>query len=248
MAKTAPLLAILCLIFCFKIQAQIEVKFAVNSPGAKPYFFNDTQTNQYKGLIVELLADVSFSNEIKIKFVDSEKSRTEYLLQSGQVDAFMSSYRWLKHPEKFLASRPILKHKDYLYQSRPFSVDYNLLKLSKTLICTRRDFVYSGLQTYFALGILQRVDVTEQDRMLDMLLNDRCSLAIMGEFKANEILASNKYMQDQVFRSAKPIEVNDITIFIKPELAKVKQAIDTSIIKMKKSGLIDQLIKAYSKN
>ncbi|MGJ8680187.1 substrate-binding periplasmic protein [Paraglaciecola sp.] len=247
MGTRQSLIGFACFVICNVCLAKEQIKFAVNSPGAKPYFYTDRQSTQYKGLIVDLLFKVSSEFNMGIQYVDSDKNRAEYLLHMGEVDAIMSSSAWLKGPDKLLASVPILKHRDYFYQLSPFSQHFKIEDLEQSLICTRKDFVYTSVHRQFLLRKLQRVDVSKQKLMFDMLINKRCNLALLGEFKANELMDLGKYKDTTIYRSPYPVESAEIKIFLSPKLAHIKSAIDKVITKMRNENFMQSLILKHSK-
>ena len=114
--------------------ADHSFNFAVNSPGSPPYLYLDISTDSYKGLIPDLLNEVSKQHNITFNYVDSSQQRIEVFFASGKIDVFFSSEAWLEKPHKLINSRNITAHKIYLYSTRPFDQNFTLLDINNSRI------------------------------------------------------------------------------------------------------------------
>jgi polar amino acid transport system substrate-binding protein len=210
--------------------------FGVNAPGSPPYLYLLDNNPNYQGVINDVLKKLKETQDLKIEYVDSFRVRTENFLYDGKIDAFLTSERWLTHPEKLIHTSPILLHRSFLYAMTPFPEDFNVNSLSRVLICTRRGYLYPSIQALFDDKRLRRIDSDSQLSMMNMLKIKRCDITIMHEYNANTILASQAFANDTIYHSALPVDVTDLSIFLRPELVEIKTVLDQIIANMQASG------------
>ncbi|NCP64689.1 MAG: amino acid ABC transporter substrate-binding protein [Paraglaciecola sp.] len=217
-------------------QAEDKFIFGVNAPGSPPYLYMSDGNPNYQGLINDVLEQLGRTKNLSIEYVDSFRVRTEKFLYDGKIDAFLTSERWLSHPEKLIHSLPIALHRTFLYAMTPFPPDFDLTRLSRILMCTRRGYLYPSVQAFFDNKQFHRIDSDSQLSMMNMLKIKRCDFAIMHEYNANTILASQAFADVTIYHSAQPVDVTDLSIFLRPELVEIKMALDQIIANMQASG------------
>jgi len=231
-----------CLTTSAGASANHSFNFAINSPGSPPYLYLDKTTNRYKGLIPDLLSEVSKQHSITINYVDSNQQRTEILLSSGAIDGFFSSEAWLENPRKLINSRNITAHKSYLYSIRPFAQDFILSDIKGSSICTRKNYGYPSTSAFFDNGSAQRVDSSERLSMLNMLIKNRCQYTIMHQYNADSLINSEQFSDTLIYRSPLPTNVVYMSIFLRPELVHIKHYIDSVVVAMESNGKLDDSI------
>jgi ABC-type amino acid transport substrate-binding protein len=229
------------------VSANQSFNFAINSPGSPPYLYLDSSTNSYKGLIPDLLNEVSKQHSLNINYVDSNQQRTEVLLSAGEIDGFFSSEAWLENPQELINSQNITAHKSYFYSTRPFPQDFTVLDIKGSSICTRKDYIYPSVSALFDNGSVRRVDSSERLSMLNMLIKNRCQYTIMHQYNADALLNSKQFSISQIHRSPLPSNVVYMSIFLRPELDDIKQYIDSTVLLMKENGKLYESITYHSK-
>jgi ABC-type amino acid transport substrate-binding protein len=236
-----------CLASSPGVSADHSFNFAINTPGSPPFLYLDKTTNSYKGLIPDLLKEVSKQHSITVNYVDSNQQRIEVLLSTGKIDGFFSSGVWLENPNKLISSRNITAHKSYIYSARPFPKDFTFSDIKGSSICTRKHYSYPSANAFFDNGSAQRVDSSERLSMLNMLIKDRCQYTIMHQYNADALLNLEQFIKTQVYRSSLPNNEVFMAIFLRPELVDIKQYIDSVVLQMKNSGKLDAFIDYHVK-
>jgi polar amino acid transport system substrate-binding protein len=228
--------------------AQATLVFGVNSPGSPPYLYLTKTGTQYQGVIPDVLNKLIQLHPYKIKYIDSFRKRTESFLYKGEVDGFLSSTQWLEFPDKLIHTISVLEHKSYLYSNQPFAEQFTLENAPNLAICARRGYIYPALNPYFDAGKFTRVDSGSQLSMLNMVRINRCNMAVMHEFNAIPILSSADFKANKLYQSDFSTDIVELSIFLRPELIEIKQALDVIIANMKSSGeLADSLQKHIEK-
>lgn len=233
---TAYLGFALVLLWHSTANAKSTFNFAVNSPGSPPYLYIDAESQQYTGLIVDVLTRMAEQQNISVKFIDSHRNRTESLIYQGLADGTLSSSRWLTHPEKLISTIGIVDHKSFVYSMSEFTDNFALSDLYKSRVCMRRGYVYPAFSNNSKLQNIVRVDSSDQLSMMHMLAKDRCTFAILHEYNANRIIASQGFKNVKIYRAAQPHDVAELAIFLRPELSNFKLGLDLAITAMQSDG------------
>lgn len=226
----------------------LNLGFAVNSPGSPPFLYFDVRTNAYLGVIPDLLAQAVSMGELEVKYIDSNRIRSEMFLYAGKADAFLSSSDWLAAPEKLIQSDNLLLHKSFLYSVHPFAADFKISDLTGKHICARRGYTYPALEELFERELILRVDSTSQRTMTEMLIKGRCDVAIMNEFNAQTIFAHKDFDGVKFYQSAGPTNIVQLALFFRPELTAQRKLINTHLRKFKHSGELDKSLKFHAQN
>ena len=244
--KLLCFLFLCCLTTSAGVTAEQNFNFATNSPGSPPYLYLDKNTDSYKGLIPDILKEVSKQHAITINYVDSNQQRIEVFLRSGKIDGFFSSEAWLENPHELINSRNITAHKSYLYSMSPFSQDFTLSDMKDSSICTLKHYVYPSASALFDNGSAQRIDSSERRSMLNMLIKGRCQYTIMHQYNADSLINAIQFRNTQIYRSPIPNNVVHMSIFLRPELAHIKQHIDSVVLQMQSNGKLDESINLHA--
>ncbi|MCW8833010.1 MAG: transporter substrate-binding domain-containing protein [Colwellia sp.] len=225
------------------VSAQIQLKFIVNHPGSPPYIYKTTDADNYLGIIPDVLKELIETNQLNIRFVSNSRIRSENALYQGKIDLMMLSHKWLKQPEKLIATIPILQHRSFLYGVEEFSEQFSLKDIkSIRKICTRVGFNYPNLEPYFQQNMLNRIDSSSQVTMLRMLYKGRCDYAIFNENNAISLMISSEFKEKKLYQGKSPISTVPLNIILRPELTKEKRILDLHIKKLMKSGELQRII------
>lgn len=222
--------------------------FAVNSPGAPPYIYTDPKTNEFKGLIVDIIDNVVSQEALKVTYIDSHRYRTESFIYKGLIDGMLSSSDWITHPEKLISTINLIEHKSFLYSLSIFPEEFKLVDLQGSKVCTRQGYVYPILVNNPQLDKVERIDSSAQFAMLQMLLKNRCHFAIMNEHNAIKLLSSSAFKNSTIYKSAQPVHITNLAIFLRPNFTSLKETLDHVISRMKSDGSLDSSLKMHTQN
>ena len=220
--------------------------FTVNSPGSFPYLYFDSSKQSYAGLIPDFFGDLEQQGIYKVVYVDSNQLRSEQFVIEGKVDLHLANRRWLKQPEKVIASISIVQHLTFLYSLTHFDDDFSIEALVDKKICTQQEFIYTGLQQSFITKKLERLDSSNQATIASMLTKGRCDYAILNNYNATSIFHETEFCHLAIHQSPQPTSDIDLTILMRPELHAAKNIIDAHLETFISSGKVDKSLLSHS--
>jgi len=128
--------------------------FVVNAPGSPPYLYYDLDSQSYQGVVVDFFSQLEEKDILVANFIDSNRGRSEKFIIEGTADMMLTSRSWLDTPERLIFTNKISVHQSYLYSLSPFEPGFVLQSAKGMRVCTRRGFIYPGLDSYFETIIL----------------------------------------------------------------------------------------------
>ncbi|WP_394223280.1 substrate-binding periplasmic protein [Alteromonas gracilis] len=237
-------------LFCFAYaQGKVSsIRFAVNTPGSPPYLYFDTDSQAYQGVVVDFFASQKLSSQFSVKYLDSNRARSESLLESRAVDVFLSSERWIDTPNDFLISDVLMQHNSYMYATSNFNSPFIPAENFATSICTRYGFTYPVLQRFFDddKRYITRVNSSSQFTMAMMLSKGRCDFAIMNEYNARSVMFDEKFCSTTFYQSPNVISGVNLVFIIRSGLDSLKHEIDTALKHFVESGERQRSIERHS--
>ncbi|MBT3136635.1 hypothetical protein KL866_16330 [Alteromonas sp. ALT199] len=212
--------------------------FAVNTPGAAPYLYYDENSKRYEGIVVDFFESDELSNQFRIVYLDSNRARSEDLLNSSSIDLFLSSESWISKPNDFLFSEELIKHDSYIYSTSNFDGPFVPEENLPSSICTRYGFTYPVLQQFFGRkeDNIQRVDSSSQFTMAMMMLKRRCDFTIMNEHNARAVMFNNTFCSSEFYQSPNVVSRARLVFVIRSDLNFLKNKIDSALKHFVESG------------
>lgn len=247
-------LFLICLTLCCLTGSQVVIaqpktlKFAVNSPGSPPFLYFDKFEKKYLGLIPDMLSEAVAKGELDIRYLDSNRTRSEQFLYEGKAQIFTSSREWLKQPNKVIHSDSILVHNSYLYSLIPFADDFSLENLNRMPICGRRSYTYPTMQMYFDRKQAVKIESTTHSGMVEMLAHGRCKAVIMHEYNALTWFKRADFAELEYFKSPQPVTTVDLRLFFSPELSKERDLVNQYIQRYKSTDKLKQSLAFHMRN
>lgn len=219
----------------------------MNHPSSLPYLYHQTSSDQYIGVIPDILKELIETNQLDIRFVTNSRKRSEEAMYEGEVDLILLSIEWLRQPERLIATIPIHAHRSFIYGIEKFDDKFSLSKLKQQYICTKDSYSYPNLEPYFSKGILIRLDSSSHVTMLRMLYKRRCDYVIFNEYNALSLMKSPEFKAHKLYHEKRPISEVPLNIILRPELTKEKEILDKHIQKLIISGELQRLINYHSR-
>jgi ABC-type amino acid transport substrate-binding protein len=220
-----------------------KLTFVVHYPGSPPYIYKNSKEGNFVGIIPDLFKPLIKSGQFDIRYIQNNRTRSEYSLYKGLDDMALISKAWVEQPEKLLYSIPLLQSNSFLFKAEPFiSDDFNTLFSTSKSVCTRRTYKYPGLEKYFLNNELIRIDSSSQATMLQMLFKKRCDFAVMNDFVALSLLNSALFKGKKLYRSRFPTYQAPLGLVFRLGLEKERDVINQHIKKLQQSGELEQII------
>lgn len=222
--------------------------FVVNAPGSAPYLYYDLLSQSYQGLVVDFFSQIEDLDFPETIFIDSNRGRSEKFIIKGKADMMLTSRAWADDPDKLIFSDKISLHQSYLYSLSPFKDDFTLQSMQTKTICTRRGYIYPGLQPYFEDNLLVRVDSSSQETMARMLQKDRCDYAVMNDHNATAIFAHQDFCESTIYQSPIPTNSVDLSYAMGKKISSLKASINKQIKIYAESGKLNKSLIKHSSN
>jgi polar amino acid transport system substrate-binding protein len=241
-------LSLLSLLIILKVNAQGQdvLYFQAKDPTSSIFMTPSAIDNTEKGIVPLILAKISKALKIKIIYYHVPSGRVEKLLTNGQLDGSLMNKEWLVKPKNFIFSRPFLNYQVYLYSKKPFAKQAsNLEILTDKSICTHRSYRYAEyplLQQLFIQKKATRIDSADERAMLQMLLKNRCDIALIDEFTTPWLLNSVEFKGAQVFKSAFPIISIELTMAFSKKWHFFVEQLNSHISQLIASGEMNKLL------
>ena len=229
-----------------KAEPPKRLVFAVNSPGAAPYLYLDTDSNQYVGLVVDFFNTMADGNQLYVEYIDANRTRSEQFIYTGKADVFLSSLVWLKKPNLVISSEELSPNASFLYSTEPFEDNFSLTTLSNERICTRRAYVYPALTERFTQSV-QRVDSSSQKTGLQMLLKARCDYLVMNQYNAISLFNTQEFCHLKFHRSPQPISSVPNALIFSKQNAAIVPIVNDYLRRFKQSGERDVSLSKHMK-
>lgn len=225
---------------------QTTYTVAVNTPGAFPYLYFDEKNQRYVGAFKDFFDDIEKRGELVFDYVDSNQLRSEQFVTSGKIDFYIVNPAWLPQQHGLISSHALTLHHTYLYSLSPFPADFSLHTAQGKRVCTRQQFVYTGLTEYFTNRTLERIDTSSAQSMTSMLLKQRCDYVVFGQYVALDEFATANLCHLHVYQSPQPTSSVTLNIVMRPQLQQIKQQIDRLLQDFIAHGKMDTALKAHS--
>ncbi|GFD88976.1 hypothetical protein KUL152_12020 [Tenacibaculum sp. KUL152] len=226
----------------------IKLTLAINSPGTPPHLYFDAAQKHYVGVIPDILTTAENDNAIEVTYVDSHRSRSETFVAEGQLDMFYSSLEWLDEPERFIATDPIFLHKSYLYSNKPLPTGFGANAHTHARICTRRGFHYPGLQPWFDEGNLVRIDSSNHETMLKMVLLGRCDAAELNVKNMRALQQQDMFKGIPFHRSETPTSIVAARLIMHPSQVEARNVLNNYIREFLAQDLYEESLKRHINN
>jgi polar amino acid transport system substrate-binding protein len=229
-----------------ELNSKKPLKVAVNSPGSFPYLYFDETTQEYQGVVRELLNAMESELGYSIDYIDSNQLRSEEFLSNAKVDMLVISPQWLQKPDRFIYSDTIIEHETYLYSITPFPQNFSLETVTEKTVCTQKRYVYSGLTSFFKNGGLRRIDSTSQPLMAAMLIANRCDFAVLNNYNAWNAFSKPANCNATIYQSPRPTSNVSLHVALRAALAPVKRDFDRIMSRYKSNGALEKLVSKHS--
>lgn len=212
-----------------------------------PPFHIEKENGTPDGIMVRPLLTILKKYNIKAEFILAPSPRLNRLMSEGKIHLRLKSRDWVKNPESYLWSEPIMYLEDvYVYTAHNRNFFEQQQNITGAVINTRLGFFYPALENFFSERIIKRNDFYTNQEMLENLLLMRAEIkaaAIINREVALWIINSNPDFQDRLFISDIPIESApyQYQIIHTPSTEAFLPLLNQELRQMKQEGEIDRI-------
>lgn len=219
---------------------------AVTDDEGPPFFALDPITQKPIGIFADILGQLGSAMGLQVTFLATARNKIEDEIISNRADGTFLAPQWVQRPNKLVFTDPILIHKQYFYSLSPLvSIRASRSNLRDVLkgkaVCIRQDYLYPELDKLFQQKILVRTDVSNRDRLINMLIDKRCELIYMNDIHTQWVLATQR-LPRAVFRSPKSLAADKVPLALSTKWASRLSEFNRQINKLHLTGEIQRIV------
>ncbi|WP_339538883.1 substrate-binding periplasmic protein [Pseudomonas sp. RA_15y_Pfl2_54] len=227
--------------------AQTPLRFAVPDSWAMPMVQLE-RGRPTQGILYDMMLSLATQVGVPAEFHVLPRTRVQSTMEHGGVDVrCFAAQSWLPNQSgDYIWSIPLFFQRDLLisHQDQPARVDTN--RLPRQSIGTVLGYTYPTLQNLFDADRLHREDARNQEQVLEKLLARRYRYAVSNQWTLdwfNQRLTPEKQLQGVAI-----LQEQSVGCYVRNDPKVPVQRVLRTLLRMKMSGEIDQIIRLYTGN
>jgi len=241
-------LASLWLMFASSLCAaqNAAITMALPEEGYAPYII--VKQDDVSGILIDVLRLAAKQVSVEILFDYMPEKRSKVMLNEGRIDARIESPRWIRDPEDYFWSEPIVNINDlFVYRN----VDSNTFEsdgdMQGAVLITHLGYGYPTLQPLFDMALVTRHDAATEVAMLNQLQRKSRvtkKAAVMDRHVALWLIKHHQAFKGRFKFSKRVIDSTPLHVQFTPstKMAKWLPRLNAQIRKLKRSGVVEQII------
>ncbi|MCX7081300.1 MAG: transporter substrate-binding domain-containing protein [Pseudomonas sp.] len=237
--------ATLLLITASGVAAEAPLRFAITDSWAMPMVqIEHDQPTQ--GILHDMLLSLATQVGRPAEFHVLARGRVQSAMARGDVDVrCYAAQSWLPNLSgDYLWSTPLLFQRDLLVSTQNLPAQVQPSSLPSQPIGTVLGYIYPSLQPLFDSGQLHRDDARSQEQVLQKLLAGRYHYAVSNQWTLDWF--NQTLMPDQQLHSVAVLQEQNVGCYVRNDPKLPVQLILRTLLQMKMSGEIDEIIKLYT--
>ena len=215
MIKSALVIAFLCLVIAspsFSQQSSagrtpLSLSVSVPPEGWPPYIICDEDA-AVRGVMMDVLTEIAQTLGRQVQVVKFPEMRGRMLMQMGEIDAYPKAQEWVKDPDSFLWTDPIVFSEDVLVLKANSPLEFtgpeSLYGLDVGVI---HGFGYPTLDEHLEKSRIRAHRARTTENLIDMVDQGRIDCAVTNRLVAEWIIKNNERHVSGRFRfSAAPVD------------------------------------------
>lgn len=237
--------ATLLLITASGFAAQTPLRVAITDSWAMP-MVQIEHGRPTQGILHDMMLSLATQVGRPVEFHVLARGRVQSTMERGEADVrCYVAKSWLPNPSgDYLWSIPLLFQRDLLVSTQALPAPVLPASLPSQHIGTVLGYIYPGLQPLFDSGQLVRDDARTQEQVLQKLLAGRYHYAVSNEWTLGWF--NQRLMPDQQLRSVAVLQEQNVGCYLRNDPKLPVQRILDTLVQMKMSGEIDDIIKLYT--
>ncbi|RON08416.1 amino acid ABC transporter substrate-binding protein [Pseudomonas brassicacearum] len=238
-------LGALLLISVSAIAAPAPLRFSIIDSWAMP-MVQIEHGRPTQGILYDVMLSLATQVGLPAEFHMLARARVQSAMEHGEIDIrCYAAKSWLPNPSgDYLWSVPLWFQRDLLIgtQSAPASVVPANLAVQP--IGTVLGYSYPTLQPLFDRGQLKRDDARNQEQVLKKLAAGRNRYAVSNQWALDWF--NQQLMPDRPLRAVAVLQEQNVGCYVRNDPKLPVQRILQTLLKMKMSGEIDDIIRLYT--
>jgi polar amino acid transport system substrate-binding protein len=238
-------LGALWIIATASLAAPAPLRFAVSDSWAMPLVQVD-QGQPTQGILYDLMLSLATQVGLPAQFHVLARARISAAMEHGDIDVrCYVTPAWLNNLSgDYTWSLPLLVQRNVLVSAHVPPLSVRLDSLAPQSIGTVLGYSYTTLEPRFASGQLKRDDARSEEQVLHKLVAGRFKYAISNEWILDRF--NQRLPVGQRLHSVAVIEEQSLGCYVRNDPQVPTQRILRTLLRMKMSGEIDQIIKLYT--
>ena len=239
-------LGALLLISLDGVAAEAPLRFVVSDSWAMPMVQLE-RGRPTQGILHDMMLSLATQVGVPAEFHILPRARVQNAMEHGEVDVrCYISKSWLPNQSgDYIWSIPLLVQRDLLI-GRRVSPSINPADLPQQSIGTVRGYNYPTLQPLFDADRLHRDDARNQEQVLEKLLAGRYRYAVSNQWTLDWF--NQRLLPDQQLKSVALVQEQTVGCYVRNDPKVPVQRILGTLLQMKMSGEIDDIIRLYTGN
>ncbi|RON67385.1 ABC transporter substrate-binding protein [Pseudomonas fluorescens] len=227
--------------------AEPPLRFAVADSWAMPMVQLE-RGRPTQGILYDIMLSLATQVGVPAQFNVLPRTRIQSAMEHGEIDVrCYAAQSWLPNQSgDYIWSIPLLFQRDLLIARRdqPASADPATLPLQS--IGTVLGYTYPTLQPLFDANQLQREDARNQEQVLEKLLAGRYRYAVSNQWTLDWF--NQRLPPEQQLQGVAVLQEQNVGCYVRNDPKVPVQRILRTLLRMKMSGEIDEIIRLYTGN
>ncbi|KZN19072.1 MULTISPECIES: substrate-binding periplasmic protein [Pseudomonas] len=227
--------------------AEAPLRFVVSDSWAMPMVQLE-RGRPIQGILYDMMLSLATQVGMPAEFHVLPRARVQNAMDHGEVNIRCHvSPSWLPNLSgDYSWSVPLLVQRDLLIGWRDSPTSVNLASLARQSIGTVRGYNYPTLQPLFDSDRLHREDARNQEQVLEKLLAGRYHYAVSNQWTLDWF--NQRLLPDRQLQSVALVHEQTVGCYMRNDPKVPVQRILNTLLQMKTSGEINDIIRLYTGN
>ncbi|WP_397453982.1 substrate-binding periplasmic protein [Pseudomonas sp. NA-150] len=239
------LLSVLLLVLSFSsVAAEAPLRFSIADSWSMPLVQVDLNGPR-DGFLFDIIQSLTRQVGRKAEYHVLARTRVQSALERGEIDVrCYAAQSWMPNMSgDYIWSLPLMTQRDVLISTADNARPVRVEQLHGNSIGTVLGYTYPHLQHLFDNNQLKREDARSQELVLRKLVAGRYHYAVGNEWSLNWF--NRNLPPERRLRAVSVIEEQPVGCVVRNDPGVPAQWILRTLLKMKMSGEIDQIIQRY---
>ena len=227
--------------------AEPPLRFVVADSWAMPMVQID-HGRPTQGILHDIMLSLATQVGVPAEFHVLPRARVQNAMEHGEVDVrCYAAQSWLPNQSgDYIWSLPLLFQRDLLISRDDQPLHVDPARLPRQSIGTVLGYTYPTLQPLFDADHLQRDDARNQEQVLEKLLAGRYRYAVSNQWTLDWF--NQRLLPTQQLQGVAVLQEQHVGCYVRNDPQVPVQRILRTLLRMKMSGEIDEIIQLYIGN
>jgi len=199
-----------------------------------------------QGILHDIMLSLATQVGVPAEFHVLPRARVQNAMEHGEVDVrCYAAQSWLPNQSgDYIWSLPLLFQRDLLISRDDQPLHVDPARLPRQSIGTVLGYTYPTLQPLFDADHLQRDDARNQEQVLEKLLAGRYRYAVSNQWTLDWF--NQRLLPEQQLRGVAVLQEQHVGCYVRNDPQVPAQRILRTLLRMKMSGEIDDIIRLYT--